>query len=243
MITLQKKQYIGLLALCAVVLFFVFRNDSHTVPLAVYTYEEKEGPYEISIAYPQFSRVKKSFNKEIESTINDALAKFRESSAETESVRNTPAGKGMPEYVYTFSARWTPEEITSEFISFAIHTSYFTGGAHGGEEIYTFNYDIREKKIITLEDIFAGSPNYLVRISEFVLSDLKSQLRTSTEGLTPDDDMLTVGTAPTLENYKNFTLGSHDTVTFYFPQYQVAPYAAGEQTVTMPLSYIISNPQ
>lgn len=241
MMTREQKLSIGALAVIVIALFAYFYSDSNTLALTVHTHKEKEGMYDTSISYPQFSGVKRSFNKEIQKTVDTALAQFKEATLDTEAMRKTPNGKGMPDYVYTFSASWTPDELSPKRISFVLHTSYFTGGAHGGQEIYAFNYDLENKKPITLDDIFGSVPNYLSRISEFALNDLRTELRSAMGDGKPDENMLISGTAPTIDNYKHFTLGSSGTITFYFPQYQVAPYAAGEQTVTMPLSYIIAN--
>lgn len=241
MITSLQKKYIGAGIFFLLVAFLYFRAEPNTVALTVRTFQEKSDTYDVSISYPQFSDVKKSFNKSIQKTVEDARAEFVKSSEDTEIVRNTPSGKGMPEYVYTFMTSWNPDEISSRRISFVLHTSYFTGGAHGGQDMYTFNYDLEKKKDISLDDIFGTVPNYLNRISEFALSSLRSSLASQMGDGKPDETMLISGTAPTIDNYKRFTLGSGETITFYFPQYQVAPYAAGEQTVTMPLSYIIAN--
>ncbi len=241
MITHQQKISIGIGAFILLSLFVYLRSDSNTISLTVHTLQEKEGAYDVSISYPQFSGVKRSFNKDIKRTIETALAEFKKSAGETEEIRKTPAGKGMPEYEYTFLATWTPSELSPERISFVLHTAYFTGGAHGGQDMYTFNYDLDKKRSITLDDIFGSVPNYLSRISEFALNDLRTELRSAMGDGKPDETMLISGTVPTADNFKHFTLGSDETITFYFPQYQVAPYAAGEQSVTMPLSYIISN--
>lgn len=241
---MQKKyQLYGVcsLVLLSIVLYFVFRSDPHTISLVVHTQEEKSSLYDVSIQYPSFSRVDGAFNAKIKKTVEDALLDFKNSAEETEAARKSPSGKGMPRYQYSFMARWVPEELSPQKVSIVLHTSYFTGGAHGGQSIYTFTYDIEKKKELLLDDVFGTVPNYLNRISDFVLNDLKNQMKIASGGHDPDMTMLVEGTTPTVEHFSRFTLGTNNTITFYFPQYQVAPYVFGEQKVTMPLSYILSS--
>ena len=102
------------------------------------------------------------------------------------------------------------------------------GGAHDYHNITSFNYDVASKEEITLKDLFPNDPGYLKTISDFARKDLRSRYKN-----TLDDAMLSPGTEPKEENFSVFTIlpGS---ITFYFAEYQVAPYALGELKVTMP---------
>ena len=225
-----------------VLLSVIFHRDQNVVKVSVHTYEEKSTLYDISLEYPEFENLPRSFNDHIKTTVLDALAKFKFSSEETEVRRKTSAGKGQPSYTYSFTQSFIPEQIGQDMVSIVLKTAYFTGGAHGGEDIFTFTYDKKKGKEVTLPDVFGSAPNYLRRISDYAASDLKEKLRLAGSG-DPDMAMLKTGTAPTLENFSKFTLSKELTITFYFPQYQVAAYVFGQQTVTMPLSFILENPQ
>ncbi len=230
-----------LLALVSVLLYMLFHVDPTVVPISVHTFSEKTAGYDVALEYPEFTALPNVFNVHIKTTVLDALKVFKDTSAESEANRHAQNGKGQPAYQYSFKQRFTPEQLSSTVISVVLYTSYFAGGAHGGADIYTFNYDRQKKHEISLDEIFSSVPDYLHRISEFTLSNLKENLRTAGGGHDPDMTMLTQGLAPTQENFSRFTLGSDHTITFYFPAYQVAAYVYGEQKVTMPLSFILSS--
>lgn len=240
----MKKTYLlyGFLgvAILSVFFYFLFRSDPSTISVTVHTVTEKSSLYDISVEYPSFSRVSSAFNAEIKKTTEDALTTFKTAALETEKSRKSPSGKGMPKYQYSFITRWMPEELSPHMVSVVLSVSYFTGGAHGSEDIYTFTYDPIQKREVTLDTIFGTAPNYLNRISNYVLSDLKDQLKIASGG-SVDMAMIQEGTTPTEEHFSRFSLGPNNTITFYFPAYQVAPYVFGEQKVTMPLSFILSS--
>ena len=236
----KRAKYIGLGLLIVILLFLVHKQEASNLSLVVHSSQEGNTLYDISIEYPQFSGVKKDFNKRIQVTVEESLQKFKDEVQEVEAGKKSEEGKNGA--AYTFTTSWSPEQLSPRMISFVLHTVYFTGGAHGGHDIYTFNYDGKIKKEITLDAIFNSVPNYLNRISDFVANDLKDQLNVSSEGERFDESVLVSGTAPLAKNFTRFTLGT-DSITFHFPEYQVAPYAAGEQKVTMPLSYIIPSEQ
>lgn len=110
-----------------------------------------------------------------------------------------------------------------------IVSSYFSGAAHPLTVSNTMNFDVSTGKLITYADIFKPGSNYLERMSEHSKNVLKSKL--AMDGVTFFEE----GAEPTADNYATFLIGK-DGLRIFFGQYQVAPYAAGEQEVTM--SYI-----
>jgi len=56
------------------------------------------------------------------------------------------------------------------------------------------------------------------------------------QGLGYVKEMIDMGTEPKEDNFKNFTISQDKIITIYFPQYQVAPYAAGEQKIEINLN-------
>lgn len=239
--SIRSKHVIGfLLIVVALLLYIQFHTEPNIISVSVHTLSQKDLRTDVTLEYPEFDGVKSEFNKHIEKTVQDALATFRTSVAEHMASAAKSAGKSQPEYQYVFTQSFSPEQLSGRYLSMVIRTSYFTGGAHGGSDVYTFTYDREKKREITLEDIFGETPNYLHRISDYAQSDLKERLRFAGGGKDPDMTMLMQGLAPTKENFSRFTLGSNAMITFYFPAYQVAAYVFGEQQVTMPLSFILT---
>lgn len=127
--------------------------------------------------------------------------------------------------------------ITYEEIPFSadITTLKFTidtylGGPHPNMLYQTFTFDLKGQRVLTLNDLFLPGSNPLTVIDPIVEQSLKTQL-----GDYADATMIQQGTGTDPANYQNFTI-TPDGLTFFFPPYQVAPYVAGPQTVTIPLA-------
>lgn len=218
--------------------FFFVRSAKDSLRIVVKNYSEKTSLYDTHIEYPQFPDLPKAFNKKIQTTVLEAEAQFKKSSEENEKARKDTGGKTIVPGEYSFAVGWVPDQLNSDMVSFVMRTAYYTGGAHGGQDIFTFNYDLKKKKEISLSELFLNTPDYLDRISQFAINELKLEMK-QTSGVEPNMDMLISGASPKIENFSRFTLGAGDSITFYFPQYQVAPYVFGEQKVLMPLSYLV----
>jgi len=108
---------------------------------------------------------------------------------------------------------------------------YADGAAHPGSYSITLNYDLGQGKELTLADIFLPNSNYLETIANYCVAELSKQA--FFEGPFAD------GAQPTPENYRNWNI-SPDGIVITFDEYQVAPYAAGPQTVTVPYSELRS---
>lgn len=116
-----------------------------------------------------------------------------------------------------------PEIIITDFnISLIIDRYvYFAGAAHGGSEYVTFNYDIASQSFKDITDIpWVGD---LEKLSAYCTWALKEDF--FDDGLY-EDEWVEMGASPTPENYSAFTYDG-TTLTVYYQQYQVAPYAAG----------------
>ncbi len=132
----------------------------------------------------------------------------------------------------------------SDTVTSLLYTDYdFTGGAHGMTTFKSFVFDLAGQRVLTLNDIFQPGLDPLVTVQPLVRQALETQL-TEMAGMAPDPQWLDDGTAPTPENYATWVLTS-DALIFYFPPYQVAAYALGPQTVSIPLTDLanVLNPE
>jgi hypothetical protein len=191
--------------------------------------------------YPQFSEASDAFNGGIREFIRAQMIAHATESEENWKSRVATArpGEDTPEFpaegqTLDFSVRWTPEQVNDRYISFVMRYGGYTGGAHGYEDIRTFNYDVAGRRELALADLFPNGSDYLTTISEFSRVKLRDRLLEAggTELVDASSAMLEMGTQPIEENFANFTFNDSQ-IVFYFGQYQVAPYAAGEQTVIM----------
>jgi hypothetical protein len=85
----------------------------------------------------------------------------------------------------------------------------------------------------------AGS-NPWPTIAPIVQQSLESQLSAAINAPLTDEDKqwIQTGTGEDPQNYQVFVLDG-DSLVFHFPPYQVAAYAAGPQSVAIPLSSLI----
>ncbi|MDB5260467.1 MAG: secreted deoxyriboendonuclease [Candidatus Nomurabacteria bacterium] len=194
--------------------------------------------------YPVFSNASKDFNQKMAEAVNKAIAdhiKFSEenwkarfeTATPSEGVTKTPNEKDkFPIQIGTKVIR-----NDADVISLVIGIYEFSGGAHGGETIMTFNYNVKEQKEITLSDITSGDPTFLKKLSTRSRALLRAKLSSAAQ-VSPeeiDTDMLNAGTEATIANFSLFTLPATNKITFYFPEYQVAAYAFGSSELTFDL--------
>lgn len=209
-----------------------------SLPVNIESIQESDSFFSIHAEYPQFETADPDFNQEIAVLISGKIDSFKKESLDNWKSRldTMPADKPLPkgpEQPFEFIASWQSAQLNNKYLSLLIRIYYFTGGAHGNEEIYAFNYDIVKKKKIGIEDFFDSPQEALKKISKISAQDITSQLQ-SREWKIDDNlkEMLNQGTAPVFDNFKNFNFDSHNLI-LYFQKYQVAPGAVGSLTVTI----------
>lgn len=102
---------------------------------------------------------------------------------------------------------------------------YSDGAAHPGLNSTTLNYDLGQGRELVLSDLFLPNSNYLEVIANYCTAELMKQPYS--------DSFFLDGAKPTLENYRNWNI-TPDGLLITFDTYQVAPGAAGPQTVMVP---------
>lgn len=233
------------------IIFFFNRNflkttlapeKSTTISLQEKTITDNTKPFIIEIIYPQIAGFD-DFNQKAKSIIDKEIAEFKKSSLENDNAvkENDPESYTKYPREYALSIGYNKGQIDNNIVSIVFNVYNYEGGAHGASYFVPLNYDIKNKKEIALVDLF-GAPSalqehYLQKISDFCIQDLTKQIIASagsTEGTWISD-----GAGPVAENFQFFlinpsTSSGQATITFYFPQYQVAYGAAGDFKVTMP---------
>jgi hypothetical protein len=122
-------------------------------------------------------------------------------------------------------------------IKFAV-MSYMDGAAHPNHYTVTLNYDLAQGRELALDELFLHGVNHMGTISDYCKAEL------SKRDIGFADPIFQTGADPTPENYRNWNL-SNDGLLVTFDQYQVAPYAAGQQTVVIPFAILmpLASPQ
>ena len=215
------------------------------------SYETKtltiDDPYvTFDVKYPYFKNADANFNSNIENLLKGKIDDHKKTSQEYWQARidTETKGENIPNVPsqddkLSFFSDFTIVQSNSTDISFVLNYGGFSGGAHGYENNVSYNYDIKNKKNITLKNLFPNDPQYLTSISTVSREYLKKQFASISEedkkNSTPEalkeyvDNMVKMiesGTEPTVENFSVFTF-TPDKVKIYFAQYQVGPYAIG----------------
>lgn len=236
---------LGLLILIAGSAYFLFCYRDNVIKKGEETKKQVQGiviedknisdktkPFDIQITYPSITGLDE-FNKSIEDTINTTISEFKKLSLENDNAVKEIDPESYAEFPreYSLYISYSKGLVDENTVSIILNISDFTGGAHGSSYFSAFNYDVKNKKEIKLADLFIGQSDYVQKISDFCIADLKKQIKERTEG--NDEGWIQDGAGPAETNFLVFKINKDD-ITFYFPQYQVAAYAVGDFTVTMP---------
>jgi hypothetical protein len=220
---------------------FQEENQVQGVEISVQSVFQSDDSFNINAEYPQFSGANNEFNQKIDSTVNEKIEQFKTDALQNKEARLETASSqeeisAILSSKLDFIAEWEPVQINENYISFVERLYYYTGGAHGINETYAFNYDLKNNKEITIMDFLGNSQNAMDELSELARGDVNSQLEAAGLGI----DYFASGLEPTEENFRNFTF-NYNSLTVYFQQYQVAPGSFGEVKVTLYKDTLESN--
>jgi len=123
------------------------------------------------------------------------------------------------------------ERSDSNFFSVRVDTFVDFGGAHPGTLIGAYNYDTKTGKQLVLGDIVADKDKFLTYVKEDLLNNYKKE-----EFFDLDKDFakyqLDAAENAADDTKRAFTwLLGYDGIQIIFNQYDIAPYAAGQQFV------------
>lgn len=197
---------------------------------------EKTNQFDIQITYPYIAG-NDNFNKLSEGMINKQLSDFKTISLENDKAVKENDPEDYEAYPRQYSLYISYDRGNTEdenIVSIVFNISSFTGGAHGSNYFIALNYNLKDSKEIMLADIFSGQTGYLQKISDYCIKDLTDQITKQSGQEYTDLAWIKEGAGVNEENFSIFRIDKN-TITFYFPQYQVASYAQGDFRVTMPL--------
>lgn len=168
--------------------------------------------------------------------ITAIMRDFVADSIDTFKADTTAAGE-LPEGYRAMTLDISYEQHRNERADNYVFTVYSdTGGAHGLQATKTFSFG-KTGEQVALDDLFTNGIQGLGTIADYVKKELLKREFA-------DRAWISEGAAPSKDNYQNFVV-EDEGVTFIFDPYQVAPYAAGKQMVTIPTTVFksIANPE
>ena len=229
-----KRQYrlVSLLILLFSSAGHALADENYT--LKTHTENHKAPDYTITINYPVFTHsvYAKNINRVIHTTVERKVSQ-----------------------IHYWMLRGEPPNRSSEFDSDVavishqqgryslvwFNTNFYAGAAHPEHTITPLNVDIKHHHVLTLANLVSANDAYH-QFTSYCQRALKQQFKRI--GYDDSDQISRAwfyrGTAP---NHNNYSLWSFtpNSLHFYFPNYQIAPYAVGEFICTIPVSQLTSD--
>lgn len=165
----------------------------------------------LDISYPQITGIE---DEKTQKGLNDEIFKFVNKIMTSE---KTESGEVHIDYEI--------HNQDTDLISIVFYTEtndFFQ--VHPNYDAFTFNYSLKDKSEIKLEDFLSKHSLSLEEVAKRTAMDLKKKLPQFNEG----------NTAPKLVNYSKFIITQKE-IKFIFPPYQVASYSEGFQETTIEL--------
>lgn len=140
---------------------------------------------------------------------------------------------------YVQSLGYTTELFQDGLLSLVIQSYSYTGGAHGLPWMTALTIDLPEGERLTLGDFVKTDSlkPFMQQVRRVLLDEWNDALfeaaKTELEGFVEDTSPLTDDQREAFSNLEDFYLTPTGFV-FYWNVYDIAPYAAGQQTVFIP---------
>jgi hypothetical protein len=160
-----------------------------------------------------------AFNQKVNDLIQGEINYFRKNILTQLSLPATAGSFFDEQYTLVFQSK----NIWSFKFNFM---GYAEGAAHPYHYSITFNYDLEQGKKLSLDDLFRPDSNYLEAVSSRCIFELSKRDIGFYGGFEQ-------GAEPKADNYRNWNI-TQDGLLITFDEYQVAPYTAGSQMVTVP---------
>jgi hypothetical protein len=241
---MNKKTFLTLFTLAVLIAVGVYiykdtSRESVSIPVSVVatssspSYVKENDLVSVNITYPTLDEKMsgaKEANQAIKKDLDTRIAAF-----EKESADNLSDPIDLPkDIISTADGSLSIVENNARYVSMIFVSEwYMRGAAHPYHVTYTFIFDKKLGKLVTIQDLFMPYSKYFQFLSSYAYNDLIKQSEEGDTGFTYDKDMLKSGTEATLENFR-LAVPTKDGLVIHFDEYQVAPYAAGAQQVTVP---------
>jgi len=203
--------------------------------------KNKKLKYEVAAAYPQLTGSVdpnyEKFNQSVRSLIAKKVSDFKKGMTPTAEDEPTPDETPAESLGSDITIGYTVALAKDDLIAIEFVVSdYEAGAAHPNSYTEVVNFDLKNGKSIKLPELFQPGAKYLQALSTYCIQDFKKQAKEQgANAMLDDDDWIKRGAGPELTNYANWSITKKG-LEITFDPYQVASYAAGPQSVTVPYS-------
>jgi uncharacterized protein DUF3298/peptidoglycan-N-acetylmuramic acid deacetylase PdaC-like protein len=201
---------------------------------------DKKLMFEVDAQYPQLNGGNnpnfEKFNQTARALVTKKVAGFKKDMAPAEDEEPRPEGSMGSHLNVAYTLIMAQDDLIS--VKFDVG-SYYQGAAHPNSYSDVINYDLKNGKQLKLGDLFKPGAKYLQAIADYAIADLKQQ---TDKGLIAGE--IENGAAAVAKNYQSWNIMKTG-IGVTFDAYQVGPYAAGPQFVTVPYSALkdLINPE
>jgi len=200
--------------------------------------------YEVAAQYPQLTGGNnpafERFNLLARGAVTKKVADFKKAMAEAAGDEK-PEGSMGSDLEVSYEVALAQDDLIS--VDFNVY-SYYQGAAHPNAFSEVLNYDVKKGEQLKLSDLFKPGAKFLQTISKYCIEQLKKQMKEGVQEGDVDNQWIENGAGPTAKNYQSWTI-TRKGLGINFDAYQVGPYAAGPQSVTVPYATLkdLINPE
>jgi hypothetical protein len=178
-------------------------------------YEDPAGRYVVDVDIP--ATTNRNAVADIEAFLQSRLDEV------VATTKDEPEPGYFETHRYELSSRWEVAESDSLY-TFIVRGHTYTGGAHSMPFVETFTYSKHDDRRVQLPDILSADAS---------LEEISRQARLHF-GLREAGGPFADGLRAERGNWERWFV-SNARITFLFPVYQVAPFADGEQSFSLPV--------
>jgi hypothetical protein len=174
----------------------------------------------------------RAFESALDSIVRGQIEGFRENLAGWEE----PAGDEWASFLEADgSVAWVEPPLLSLILDVSV---YYAGAAHPGHYAITLVWDAARGRALEPDDLFLPGSDWPAALARAAIPALERDL-----GEMADAAWIAEGAGPSAQNFSRWALVA-DGLLVLFDPYQVAPYAAGPQAVTIPRAALadVTNP-
>lgn len=204
--------------------------------------EESKAYYYVKAAYPRSADLRGEADAKAVALMKqfelDTIAQFKKDGNFDSLSQNDVETIGLGERRETLDITYVRKNGVHT-VSFVYTITADTLGAHPNTYFRTFTFDTRNGANLELGELFTPGATYLQLLSTKSRQVLPAAIaaREGVKVSEVDTGYMTRGTTAEATNFSNWYLDGTSLVII-FPPYQVAPYAAGALTISLPLSQL-----
>ena len=201
--------------------------------------ESIQGYYQVfvlpsELADTEIGNALQNFNKAEENLAQKNISDYADEAAD---MMNQP--DAFVTTPYEFDTKLTIMRADAEYFSFVTEDYVNMNGAHPSTGHRAYTYNTKTGTEVKLDDLVTDTDILPARLAKDLLNAFGRDTFMDPDNLT--GSIQSMIDTPETEGQMVWYLGTNQTITFLFPQYALAPYAAGEQSLTYDLDKLGSN--